>query len=74
MDGWICVVNYQMTNVRTESNTMRVVALIFLVTDKPKKLKKAIDTTLPNVANNITGLSPNLLLVGGDIHTDIHRH
>ena len=37
----------QMTNVRTESKTMRVVADISLVTEIPAKLKKAIENTVP---------------------------
>ena len=37
----------QMTNVRTESNTMRVVADISLVTEIPAKLKNAIENTVP---------------------------
>ena len=37
----------QMTNVRTESKTIRVVADISLVTEIPAKLKKAIENTVP---------------------------
>lgn len=39
-----------MTSVRTESNTVRVVAEISLVTEMPAKLKNAIETTLPPIA------------------------
>ena len=36
-----------MTSVRTESSTIRVVALISFVTEMPAKLKKAILTMVP---------------------------
>ena len=48
----------QMTIVRIESKTIRVVADCVLVTDNPKKLKNAIETMFPITATIINGLFP----------------
>ena len=54
----------QMTRVLTESRTIRVVALISLVTEMPAKLKKAIDTIViknaPDREKVLESQSPNL--------------
>ena len=48
----------QITTVRIESRTILVVADWVLVTDKPKKLKKAIEITFSKTAIMIIGLFP----------------
>ena len=54
----------QMTRVLTESRTIRVVALISLVTEMPAKLKKAIETIViknaPDREKVLESQSPNL--------------
>jgi hypothetical protein len=40
----------QITKVRSESNTMRCVALMDCVSEMPKKLKKATESMLPTTA------------------------
>ena len=51
--------NAQITRVRTESKTIRVVALSSLVTVNPQKLKNAILKTVPKIAINNNGLFPS---------------